>query len=114
MGFPISSRFFTRRLKLQRQVTTQDASGASRRAWEDDPDFIDVEAAIQPLSTAERTGHGQRLLAVTHEMFVRQNPAFRRGARFKDDLNRTFIVRGVRDEASFGQLWVIEARELLD
>lgn len=107
-----SDLFFTRKVTLQRPEFVKDSHGGTVETFSDVAAYSGVDAAVNPMSSAERQAFSQRMLTTTHKIYVRESPPWKRTDRLEDDAGRKFRILGVHDLAGRGELYLIEAREM--
>lgn len=100
-----------RSISLRRPIVTKDRSKGSVKSYQLVENAVDIPARIEPLSVEDRVAFGQRMLYVTHKIYLDTDIAVRRGDHILSDQSQQFILRGYRKAAGDGRLFVIECKE---
>lgn len=98
---------------VERKSPSRDASGGQVENFTAVPALEEIPALVQPRHGIARAGLGQRLVNVTHAIYVLDASLIVRGDRIhQPSTGKRFVVHGVEDMAGQGRCWRIECQEV--
>lgn len=109
----ISDCYFNDEITLEKPVTKQGASAGAQAKWET-VNEVAIRAAIQPMSVRDMNLYAGRQIKVSHNVYIEEDPGFKRGYRLRSSDGRYFTIKGVIEFAGTDRVWKIIADEILE
>jgi len=94
---------------IQQVSYTIDGTGTRTPTWNQ---YKVMKAWLQPTSSGLRLEYERRNITVTAKIFVAEDPAAEEGWRVVMPDSKTYVIRGIVDQAGLGRLWRLDVEEL--
>lgn len=101
------SSLLNRTITIQRRVITKDSHGGQSRTWDPISGAEGIKAAIQPASSSVKSRYAQRLINITHNIYLDRDTGVANGDRVVDSDGTIYVVRGFGDSGGRGRLYHI-------
>lgn len=101
-------RTYGEQVTIERQTASRDANFAIVNTW---TAYKTIQAWKQPIGSDLRDTYERRGLNVDSKWFMATDPEVREGDRIRIASGKTYVVRGIIDQAGLGRVWRLDTQE---